>query len=294
MENGGHNGGYPGHDRGNKANGPSSGGREGTYPAPDKSKAIDPASESALNGGKDGSVQSVKRKGQSDGAQGTVATNRSRMNDLPDEIVHITQGFIPLSTILVRLAQATHDDLQRAIMDAASVKWMPAALNGNAANGSDLPDDTSEGNRKKKTTLLKFAQDAHTKWVKALVITDWSRKAETVSKLIDLKAHLDGKRMLFDMTLNHLIELKLSLHQARLPSPDLKTALQILTTGEAPWIPEVCDSLCNSRRRVDTSLLTARVLAGLHPPTTPDPRRAVEMGRRTEHAPLPSSQSERL
>ncbi|KAL2757643.1 hypothetical protein ACRALDRAFT_1079786 [Sodiomyces alcalophilus JCM 7366] len=238
MENGGHNGGHSVHDRDNKANGPSSREREGTYPGTDKRKAIDAASGSTLNGAKDGNGQPPKAKGQADGAQNTVATNRSRMNDLPDEIVHITQGFIPLSTILVRLAQATHDDLQKAVVDAASVKWMPMALNGNSASGSDLPDDTSEGNRKRKTTLLKFAQDAHTKWVKALVITDWSRKAETVSKLIDLKAHLDGKRMLFDMTLNQLIELKLSLNQAKLPSPDLKTALQILTTGEAPWIPE--------------------------------------------------------
>ncbi|ROT35467.1 mediator of RNA polymerase II transcription subunit 14 [Sodiomyces alkalinus F11] len=238
MENGAHNGGRSDHDRDHKANGRLSGGRESSNPPTDKGKAVDSASGSTLNGAKDGSTQPPKPKGNSDGLQGTVASNRSRMNDLPDEIVHITQGFIPLSTILVRLAQSTHDDLQKAIMDAASVKWMPVTMNGNAANGSDLPDDTSEGNRKRKTTLLKFAQDAHTKWVKALVITDWSRKAATVSKLIDLKAHLDGKRMLFDMTLNQLIELKLSLNQAKLPSPDLKTALQILTTGEAPWIPE--------------------------------------------------------
>ncbi|KAM0278371.1 hypothetical protein ACHAQH_005191 [Verticillium albo-atrum] len=160
------------------------------------------------------------------------------MNDLPDEIQHITQGFIPLSTIILRLAQATHDDLEKAIMDAARIKYSPPALNGNATGGGEIPDDSSEANKARKLTLLKFVQEAHTKWVKALVITDWSRKASTVSKLIDLKAHLDKKRSLFDFTLTELIELKRSLGQARLPRPDLKTALQILTTGEAPWIPE--------------------------------------------------------
>lgn len=236
MENGTKNGTHSNHDREPLLNGASAGQRA----LDDKTDKMKSAS---THPGSDASVNGIvghgdKAKDPPSAPQG-AHTNPNRMNDLPDEINHITQGFIPLSTILIRLAQATHDDLQKAIVDSANIKWMPAAINGNAPNGSDLPDDNSEGNRKRKTTLLRFAQDAHTKWVKALVITDWSRKADAVSKLIDLKAHLDGKRMLFDFTQNNLIGLKRDLVQARLPRPDMKTALQILTTGEASWIPEV-------------------------------------------------------
>lgn len=240
MENGVQNGAHSNHDRDVKVNG---GAVAVDSPAAlDKGKgaAAGTSDAAAQNGHGDKTVPPANAQDAQRGTSTVSLPNRSRMNDLPDEIQHITQGFIPLSTIILRLAQATHDDLEKAIMDAARIKYSPPAINGSATGGGDPPDDSSEANKARKLTLLKFAQDAHTKWVKALVITDWSRKASTVSKLIDLKAHLDKKRSLFDFTLTELIELKRSLGQARLPRPDLKTALQILTTGEAPWIPEVC------------------------------------------------------
>ncbi|KAL9943803.1 mediator complex subunit [Verticillium nonalfalfae] len=238
MENGVQNGAHSNHDRDVKVNG---GAVAVDSPAAlDKGKgaAAGTSDAAAQNGHGDKTVPPPNVQDAQRGTSTVSLPNQSRMNDLPDEIQHITQGFIPLSTIILRLAQATHDDLEKAIMDAARIKYSPPAINGSAAGGGDPPDDSSEANKARKLTLLKFAQDAHTKWVKALVITDWSRKASTVSKLIDLKAHLDKKRSLFDFTLTELIELKRSLGQARLPRPDLKTALQILTTGEAPWIPE--------------------------------------------------------
>lgn len=245
MENGIRNGVPSNHDKDTSLNGYGDVARVGE-PVPGKVQSEGEATgakmpDAALNGvgdAKHGSAETQTQVSKEPTAS-NVLQNPSRMNDLPEEVRHITQGFIPLSTVLIRLAQATHDDLQKTIIESANIKWMPADINGNAANGSDLPEDNSEGNRKRKMTLLKFAQDAHAKWVKALVIANWSRNAQTVSKLIDLKAHLDEKRMLFDHTQNWLIGLKRDLGLARLPRPDLKTALQILTTGEAPWIPEV-------------------------------------------------------
>ncbi|OLN88125.1 Mediator of RNA polymerase II transcription subunit 14 [Colletotrichum chlorophyti] len=233
MENGGLNGTHPNHDRNMKVNGVNAGGKMEGQPSPNKGKA--PADNpSAANG----VASDSNGKQQSQMSTGLTLQQRSRMNDLPDEIVHITQGYIPLSTIVSRLAQRTHEDLQKTIMEMAAVKWQPPAVNGTTPNGNDAPDDMSEGNKRKKMLMLKFAQDAHSKWVKALVITDWSRNAEAVSKLIDIKAHIDSKRMLYDYTQGLLIDLKRSLITARLPNPDLKTALQVLTTGEASWVPE--------------------------------------------------------
>ncbi|KAF9879797.1 mediator complex subunit MED14 [Colletotrichum karsti] len=203
--------------------------------APNKFKGKAPAD---APGKMPNGVADIQGKQQSQMNTGLTMQPKSRMNDLPDEIVHITQGYIPLSTIVSRLAQRTHEDLQKVIMEMAAVKWAPPAVNGNTPHGNEAPDDMSEGNKRKKMLMLKFAQDAHAKWVKALVMTDWSKNAEAVSKLIDIKAHIDSKRVLYDFAQDLLIDLKRGLIGARLPNPDLKTALQVLTTGEATWVPE--------------------------------------------------------
>lgn len=177
--------------------------------------------------------------------KGRASTDPNRMNDLPDDVVHITQGFIPLSAFLTRLAQLTHNSLQDKMVELAKMPIPASAVNGTPSNlTSSAPDDTSAENLRKKAALLHFTQDMHAKWVKALVIMEWSRKSEMVSKLIDLKFHIDQQRILYDMALDSMVNVKRDLSFARMPSPDLKTALQILSTGSAPWIPDVCRALC--------------------------------------------------
>lgn len=165
---------------------------------------------------------------------------RPRMNDLPDEIVHITQGFVPVALLVSRMAQVTHNSLQEKIAELAKMPVPASAVNGNSNHTAQGPDDVSAENLRKKATLLNFAQDMHAKWVKVLVILEWSRNSARVSKLIDLKFHLDQQRILFDAAVDDMVNVKRDLTYARMPSPDLKTALQVLSTGNAPWIPDVC------------------------------------------------------
>lgn len=166
------------------------------------------------------------------------------MNDLPEEIVHITHGFVPLSLLLTRLAQVTHNSLQDKMAELAKMPLPATAVNGNSAAGG--LDDSSSENLRKKGNLASFAQDLHGKWLKALVITEWSRKSEMVSKLIDLKFHIDQQRILYDASLDNIVNVKRDLTFARMPSPDLKTALQVLSTGKAPWMPDVSVPLPHS------------------------------------------------
>ncbi|KOS21115.1 Mediator of RNA polymerase II transcription subunit 14 [Escovopsis weberi] len=162
-----------------------------------------------------------------------------RMNDLPDEIIHITQGFVPLQLFLTRLAQVTHNSIQDKMAELAKMPVPASATNGNSSHAVTAPDDASAENIRKKAALLHFAHDMHSKWVKALVIMEWSRKAAKVSKLIDLKFLLDQQRIVFDAALDHAINVKRDLTYARMPSPDLKTALQTLSTGTAPYMPDL-------------------------------------------------------
>ncbi|KAI5867060.1 MED14-domain-containing protein [Durotheca rogersii] len=142
-------------------------------------------------------------------------SSASRMNDLPDEIQHITQGFVPLGLLLSRLAQKTHNQLVDEIMALAKMPAPTPALNGNSGHAGTAIDDTSAENLNKKARLLNFVQEKHAEWV----------KAASVSKLIDLMNHINMQR-------------KLDLTFARVPNPDLQTALHVLSTGAAPWMPD--------------------------------------------------------
>ncbi|KAI0137031.1 mediator complex subunit MED14 [Xylariales sp. AK1849] len=168
-----------------------------------------------------------------------AGSSSSRMNDLPDEIQHITQGYIPLGLLLSRLAQRTHNQLQEKVLELAKRPIPAAVLNGNSAHPGASPDDSSVENVGKKQSLLNYIQETHGQWTKALVITAWSRKAPTVSKLIDLMNHLNVQRKIYDDGLDYMINVKRDLTFARLPNPDLQTALQVLSTGDASWMPDL-------------------------------------------------------
>ncbi|KAI0428793.1 mediator complex subunit MED14 [Xylaria sp. FL1042] len=163
----------------------------------------------------------------------------SRMNDLPDEIQHITQGFVPLSVLLSRLAQLTNNQLGDEIMALAKMPIPSSTMNGNIGNSDISSDDNSPENLNKKVRLLNFVQERHGEWVKALIIANWSRNAEPVSKLIDLMHHINKTRAIYQGSLDYMINIKRDLTYARIPNPDLRTALQVLSTGQAPWMPEL-------------------------------------------------------
>ncbi|KAI8954873.1 mediator complex subunit MED14 [Xylaria longipes] len=173
------------------------------------------------------------------GGSQSPAPLTSRMNDLPDEIQHITQGFVPLSVLLSRLAQQTHNQLGDEIMALAKMPTPSSVTNGSPVNPDASLDDNSPEILNKKVRLLNFVQERHGEWVKALVIANWSRKAEPVSKLIDLMHHINKTRALYQGSLDYMINIKRDLTYARIPNPDLRTALHVLSTGQAPWMPEL-------------------------------------------------------
>jgi mediator of RNA polymerase II transcription subunit 14 len=245
MENG-RNGSHTNHDRDQRPNGVN-GATYVSEKTQDKGKGkaepqqnVSPISPTVPNGLNGNLVDDSRR--QNGGGDAISEDIQERINQLPPEIAHITQGYMPLSKLLSRLAQKTHSDLSSTILELAQMPVPASAVNGNAAHITAV-DDNSVENLNKKLRMLKFAQDAHTEWTKALVITGWSRRAEDVSRTIDLKIHLDGQTQFYENALFELGEVKRGLIHARLPNPDLKTALEVLTTGKASWMPDVrCSS----------------------------------------------------
>ncbi|KAL8781105.1 MAG: hypothetical protein Q9213_006163 [Squamulea squamosa] len=153
------------------------------------------------------------------------------LRQLPPEIVHITEGYLPLSHLIMRLVQETFNGMTELINQMFEMQ-MPQT------NGSILVNP-SQGNIQKKVRLLEFAQDRKAKFIKILVLSQWSRRAESISKVIDLKAWLDVQRGLYDGACSWIGELKRIMALERMPNPDLNTALEALSLGKAPRLPDL-------------------------------------------------------
>jgi len=192
---------------------------------------ISPTLPNGLNGIMDAAQKAILQGGQ------ISQDSLNRIHDLPPEIEHITMNFEPLSQLLRRTAQITHNNLADTLQELAQMPVPASATNGNSAH-TPL-DDNSNENVAKKVKLLEFANGEHSRWVKALVITDWSRRAADVSKLIDLNVHMNKQKWYYDSAVHEMAEVKRGLKYARLPNPDLKTAVEVLTTGKANYMPDV-------------------------------------------------------
>lgn len=163
---------------------------------------------------------------------------------LPPEIEHITLGFVPLSTLITRLVQETFNDLTDVINELSDLHVSQAAesrpsnhvnpqLNGIGIVGH------SQGNVQKKLRLLNFTQDRRAQFIKILVLSQWSRQAEAVHKVIDLRLWLENQKQIYREAAAWVGELKRLLGPIKMPSPDLKTALRALSSGKASWLPDV-------------------------------------------------------
>lgn len=174
-------------------------------------------------------------------SQGTTVSGESLVDamenlaeEAPPELFHITQGFLPFSQLVNRLAQDTFSGLNDLINDLAD---MPAS----EANGYGSSRAT-DANIEKKTKLWDFTHDRRAKFIKLLVLSQWGRQSEAVSKVIDLNHWITTQKMCYREAANWMGELKRITTSMKVQSPDLKTTLEILSTGRATWIPDVSRS----------------------------------------------------
>ncbi|KAF2129950.1 MED14-domain-containing protein [Dothidotthia symphoricarpi CBS 119687] len=156
--------------------------------------------------------------------------------DLPPEIAHVPVDlYHPLSTLLMRISQECYNDLSEVLQKMAD---MPLAqqLNGALTNG--MGQQNVEANRHKKLLLMRFAQENRAKFIKLLVLTEWGKKsAVDVAKLIDVFAWAVEQTTHMNNVDAQMEEIKKLSNHARQNNPDIRTALEILSTGKASWMP---------------------------------------------------------
>ncbi|ESZ95556.1 hypothetical protein SBOR_4036 [Sclerotinia borealis F-4128] len=243
MDSGSRNGSHTNHDRDRHSNGTnvearaSEKGRDKMQARPEPQQNMTPTSP-AMPNGMNGNFMDGSARQQNPMEEPIPQDILDHIHDLPPEVEHITANFISLTELLNRLAQSTHNDLRRAITELADMPVPQSAINGSSYHTA-REDDTSNDNVKKKVSLIEFAQTQHATWVKQLVILDWSRKADEVSKIIDLSVHLIHQRELYNGILGCLGQMKRGLLDLDVPNPDLKTAVEVLSTGKANWMPDL-------------------------------------------------------
>lgn len=149
----------------------------------------------------------------------------------PFELPHITQGFFPFGTLVNRSVQQCWIELSEVITELAAIDVPPA--NGKPG-GNQSPE-----NLRKKSRLLEFAHDKRAEFIKLLVLSQWSRQAADVSKLIDIQGFIRTRHQAYDSALQYVGEVKRDLVRAQVANPDLKTALEVLSKGRVSSLPDV-------------------------------------------------------
>ena len=155
------------------------------------------------------------------------------------EIEHITFGYVPISKLITRLCQQTFNDLTEVIDDMANSPV--SQLNhstGSQINGVGIVN-TSQANVQKKLRILNFAQERRAQFIKILVLSQWSRQVEAISKVIDLKVWLDGRRRVYEEASVWMGELRRLLEPLKMPNADIKTAIVTFSSSNARWLPDV-------------------------------------------------------
>ncbi|KAL8825432.1 MAG: hypothetical protein Q9191_004424 [Dirinaria sp. TL-2023a] len=190
---------------------------------------------------------------------------------LPPEIEHITFGYLPLSSLIKRLAQETFNGLNEVVNDMSEQTSSQASNYSSSGtrvqvNGANA-EDASQRNVQKKLRMLEFAQQRRQQFIKTLVLSQWSRQAEQVGKCIDLKVWLDGQRRVLNDAVAWTGELKRVVEPTKLQNPDIQTALEALSLGRALWLPDLnylplrkmtAKELLKAFRRINT-LLSVRL-----------------------------------
>ncbi|KAF2219987.1 mediator complex subunit MED14-domain-containing protein [Elsinoe ampelina] len=154
------------------------------------------------------------------------------------ELEHYGDALIPFGKIVERMAQQTYFDLSEAVEMLADMRINPQTQFTNGAGGQAALDKSQES-VEKKLRLLNFAQTHKDRFIKALVLSDWARNMGDMTKLIDVSMFLRTQDGSTHAAADSLYRLKENMMGAKMPNPNIEGALELLSTGEAPWMPDM-------------------------------------------------------
>ena len=165
-------------------------------------------------------------------------------SQMPPEIQHITQGYLRLSRLIERSAQECWNGLAEVVEKLSEIQLLPPPQSATASHGriqenGATSGDQSRENLNKKDRLLSFAQDQRANFIKLLVLSQWGENARDIQKIIDLHSWIVGQRIQYTDAADFVGFMKRDLGLAQIPNPDLKTALEVLSTQRVSNFPDL-------------------------------------------------------
>lgn len=216
---------------------PSSAGSIKQTPTPHNlPPSLPPPSFDQTSGGANGDVGAIQ--GPNGGVDHTVNSGR---DDAPTEILQLISqdSYLPMAALIRRASQSCWNNLSDLVDQLASIPVpdLPTEQVRSTING--LPNNQSKANLDKKDRILKFANDQKADFVKLLVLLQWSKNVEEVSKTISLNYWLMLRRQAYWSAIGSLALLKQESSGFQIPNPDLKTAAEVLSTGRVAHLPRL-------------------------------------------------------
>jgi mediator of RNA polymerase II transcription subunit 14 len=163
---------------------------------------------------------------------------------LPPELKRLAaESYLPLSEMLLRIGQTCYNDLNETLQKMAEMS-VGHSSNGSITNGSyntaNGGPEAQELNKQKKLTMMRFAQENRAKLIKLLVLLEWGKKDSVdIAKLIDVFTWSRLQNDSMGKAQDQIETLKYWTAHTRQPNPDIRTAIEVLATQKAQWIPNV-------------------------------------------------------
>jgi mediator of RNA polymerase II transcription subunit 14 len=157
----------------------------------------------------------------------------------PLEILQLISkdSYLPLAALVSRAAQACWNSLSVLLEQLTAIHVSDHNGESTKSLPSGQANNQSKANLEKKEKLLLFANDQKADFIKLLVLLQWSRDVDDVSKTISINYWLMTRRQAYWDAIASLVLIKQDSAGFQVPNPDLKTAAEILARGRAIDIP---------------------------------------------------------
>jgi mediator of RNA polymerase II transcription subunit 14 len=164
----------------------------------------------------------------------------SGLEQAPIELLQLVgrEHYLPMSTMIARTAQICWNDLS-SLVDQLSTQPVTQQSSDPSRPLYGSANNQSKTNLDKKDRILTFAESQKAIFIKLLVLLQWAKNSDDVSKTVNLNYWLQNQRSLFFRVRDALAELKTEALNYQVPNPDLTTAGKVLSLEKATSFPDI-------------------------------------------------------
>jgi mediator of RNA polymerase II transcription subunit 14 len=159
------------------------------------------------------------------------------IENLPGELQQFTMGYVSLGKLVERVTQVTFNDLNELLEELASSGQENGLTNGARPGAGKLGED--QASLKKRLEILNWTKRQRERLIQLAVLLQWSKDFDQKGKYIDLMMWSNDRYWHIEQVEGKLIEMKQELDKYKKPSPDIRVALEVLSTGKASWMPDL-------------------------------------------------------